>query len=83
MIVSEAIVLGVLGLVAGTLIGSLLSLMLVKVLTGVFDPPPSAIAVPWAYLSAVFVITVAAFAVASAAAIQAARRPPITILREL
>jgi putative ABC transport system permease protein len=83
MIVSEAIVLGVLGLAAGALIGSVLSLMLVKVLTGVFDPPPSAIAVPWAYLSAVFVITVAAFAAASAAAIQAARRPPITILREL
>jgi putative ABC transport system permease protein len=83
MIVSEAIVVAVLGLAAGAVIGSLLSAMLVKVLTGVFDPPPSAIAVPWLYLSAVGAITLVAFAAASAGAMRAARRPPISVLREL
>jgi len=83
MIMSEAIVLGVLGLAAGAVIGSLLSAMLVKVLTGVFDPPPSVIAVPWLYLSAVGAFTLVAFAAASAGAVRAARRPPISVLREL
>jgi putative ABC transport system permease protein len=32
--------------------------MLVKVLTGVFDPPPDVLTVRWGYLSAVVLITV-------------------------
>jgi len=83
MIVSEAVVLAVLGLAAGGVIGWLLSEMLVKVLTGVFDPPPSVIAVPWFYLGSVVAITVAAFALACVAAVRAARRPPISVLRDL
>jgi putative ABC transport system permease protein len=83
MIVSEAAVLGTLGLVAGAVIGSLLSPMLVKVLTGVFDPPPSVIAVPWVYLGAVVGLTLAAFATATAGAVRAASRPPMTVLRDL
>ena len=47
MISSEAAVLAVIGLAAGALVGAVLSVMLVKVLTGVFDPPPSTLAVPW------------------------------------
>jgi putative ABC transport system permease protein len=83
MIASEAIVLAVLGLATGATLGWLLSLMLVKVLTGVFDPPPSVIAVPWLYLTALGAITVAAFAAATAAAIRVARKPAITVLRDL
>jgi putative ABC transport system permease protein len=83
MIHSEAVVLAVLGLAAGGVIGWLLSEMLVKVLTGVFDPPPSVIAVPWLYLGGVVGSTVAAFAVASIAAVRTARRPAISVLRDL
>ncbi|MGI8680417.1 MAG: FtsX-like permease family protein [Jatrophihabitans sp.] len=83
MIASEAIVLAVLGLVAGGILGWLLSLMLVKVLTGVFDPAPSVIAVPWLYLTALGAITVGALAAAGAAAIRAARKPAINVLRDL
>jgi len=83
MIVSEAVVLAVLGLAAGGVLGTLLSEMLVKVLTGVFDPPPSVIAVPWFYLGSVAAITIAAFAIASAAAVRAAKRPAISVLRDL
>ncbi|MFJ9034324.1 FtsX-like permease family protein [Streptomyces sp. NPDC102274] len=80
---SEAALVAVSGLAAGTALGWALSRMLVKVLSGVFDPPPSQIAVPWAYLGATAGITVAALAVAAWAAVRHARRPPLTELREL
>jgi putative ABC transport system permease protein len=83
MILSEAAVLTVCGLSAGAVIGWGLSRMLVKVLTGVFDPPPSVIAVPWLYLGAVGVITAVALAGVSAAATRAASGPAIGVLREL
>jgi len=76
-------VLAVLGLAAGSVLGWVLSQMLVKVLTGVFDPPPSVIAVPWLYLTALGVVTVGAFGVVGAAAIRVARRPAISVLRDL
>ena len=83
MIFSEAAVLIVVGVLTGALLGWVLAEMLVKVLTGVFDPPPSAIAIPWLYLSAVGVITIGAVAAVSAAAARIARRPAISVLREL
>ena len=79
----EAVVLTVGGLIAGAAIGALLSRMLVTVLTGVFDPPPSALAVPWSYLIVVGAITVGALALVSAIAVRMARRPAISVLREL
>ncbi len=83
MIFSEAAVLAVGGLSAGGIIGWVLSRMLVKVLTGVFDPPPSVIAVPWLYLGVVALVTLAALAAVGTVAIRIARRQPIAILREL
>ncbi|TDD81935.1 ABC transporter permease [Actinomadura darangshiensis] len=67
----------------GTLIGWALSNMLVKVLTGVFDPPPDHLAVPWAYLAAVATTAVAAMLAAALIALHAARRPPLSVLRDL
>jgi len=83
IIFSEAAVLAVLGVGAGALLGWVLAEMLVKVLTGVFDPPPSTIAIPWLYLSAVGLITIGAVAAVSATAARIARRPAISVLREL
>jgi putative ABC transport system permease protein len=57
--------------------------MLVKVLTGVFDPPPDALAIPWGYLVTVVAITVGAVVAAGAATLRALRRPAIEELREL
>ena len=71
------------GLVTGTVAAWALSNMLVKVLHGVFDPPPSAIAVPWGYLGIVVAVTVLALAVVTAAATRTATRPAIGVLREL
>jgi putative ABC transport system permease protein len=53
---NEVGVLTLIGLASGTLIGATLSAMLVKVLSGVFDPPPSVIAIPWPYLCALFAV---------------------------
>ncbi len=38
------------GLLGGALIGTTIAYMLVKVLTGIFDPAPAAATIPWAYL---------------------------------
>ncbi|MDT0454781.1 FtsX-like permease family protein [Streptomyces sp. DSM 41527] len=80
---SEAALVAVAGGACGAALGWALAQMLVKVLSGVFDPPPDHVAVPWAYLSAMAGVTVAALAVAAWAAVRHARRPPLTELREL
>ncbi len=84
MISSEGVVVAVGGLAAGALIGSVLSLMLVKLLTGVFDPPPAAIAVPWVYLAVVAAASVLGLmAVVGAMTARINGQPAIASLREL
>ena len=83
MIGSEALVLAVIGLVAGAGCAAVLSVMLVRVLTDVFDPPPAALAIPWAYLGTVTAATILALVVVTAGAVRAVRRPAIGALREL
>jgi putative ABC transport system permease protein len=80
---SEALVLGVCGVIAGAGVGWALAEMLVAVLTGVFDPPPAAIAVPWAYLGVVAALALGALAVGTATATRAAQQPDTALLREL
>jgi len=53
LVAGEALYVTAGGLVAGGVGGWLMSEMLVKVLNGVFDPPPSALAVPVLYLALV------------------------------
>lgn len=83
MIFSETGVITVVGISAGAVTGSVLSVMLVKVLSGVFDPPPDTIAVPWLYLGSVTALTVGALAVVSTVAVVAAHRPAIPVIRDL
>jgi putative ABC transport system permease protein len=79
----EVLVTGVAGTILGALAGWLLSEMLVKVLSGVFDPPPAQLSVPWGYLGLVMGLAALGLAAAALAAIRAARRPPLTVLRDL
>ena len=66
---SEGLFVLVSGAVVGLLTGFGVAEMLVKVLTGVFDPPPEALSVPWSYL----LWLVVAAAVATILAISSAR----------
>ncbi|WP_267889418.1 ABC transporter permease [Streptomyces sp. NRRL B-3648] len=83
MVLTEAIVLTVGGLAGGALIGWALSEMLVKVLTGVFDPPPAVLAVPGGYLTLTAVAAVAAVLAAALNGVRRARRPAVEELRDL
>ncbi|MEV6945839.1 FtsX-like permease family protein [Streptomyces sp. NPDC051172] len=83
MVLTEAIVLTAGGLLGGALIGWALSEMLVKVLTGVFDPPPAALAVPGGYLTLTAAAAVAAVLAAALNGVRRARRPAVEELRDL
>jgi putative ABC transport system permease protein len=82
-VTTEAAVLTVGGLLSGALIGWLLTQVLVTTLSGVFDPPPAALTVPWPYLATVAATLLAAIAAVTALTIRIARRPPPRVLREL
>ncbi len=54
------------GLFVGAVVGATLSYLLVKILTGVFDPPPAHLAWPWPYLALAVLGTVTAVVTAAA-----------------
>jgi putative ABC transport system permease protein len=83
LVAAEAALVTAGGLAGGALIGWGLSRMLVTVLTGVFDPPPSAIAVPWTYLVITVTAICAAVAVAATTATRGSTTPAVEQLREL
>jgi putative ABC transport system permease protein len=68
---SEGLLVIVGGVFFGLLSGVATAWMLVKLLTGVFDPPPEALSIPWAYLGIVLFLMAAAVVTAVLAA-----RPP-------
>jgi putative ABC transport system permease protein len=79
----ESLFVSIGGLALGTAIAAGISDMLVKVLTGVFDPPPDALSVPWGYLLALIGLTLGAVAAAGALTLRTLRRPAIEELRDL
>ncbi|MFC8671400.1 FtsX-like permease family protein [Streptomyces griseorubiginosus] len=83
MVLTEALVLAAGGLAGGALIGWALSQMLVKVLTGVFDPPPAGLSVPGAYLALTGAAALAAIVAAALNGIRTTRRPAVEELRDL
>ncbi|WP_347343605.1 ABC transporter permease [Jatrophihabitans telluris] len=82
-IASEALVLVVVGTLGSVVTGWVLSHMLVTVLTGVFDPPPSVLAVPWTYLVTTGLLTLAALVVVTGVSSRMSRRPAVAQLRRL
>jgi putative ABC transport system permease protein len=80
---SEALLVLGAGLALAAGLGWLLSEMLVAMLQHVFDPPPDALAVPWAYLLELGGAAVLATLVATALAARGLRRLPLgSVLRE-
>jgi len=79
MIGSESVVLAASGLCMGLVAGWVLSAMLVKMLTGVFDPPPTAIPVPWSYVTTMTLVVLLGLTAVSAVA----SRSPLGVIRAL
>lgn len=48
------------GLTGGAVIAAVIAYLLIKVLTGIFDPPPEEPTLPWGYLAGLGVATIAA-----------------------
>ncbi len=80
---SEALFTAIGGTVLGAIGGSVQAYILVKILTGVFDPPPEGLSVPWAYLGLVVAVAAASVVVAVVLAVRAGRRPALEVLRDL
>jgi putative ABC transport system permease protein len=80
---AEALFVTVGGLALGAVSGWMLTEMMVKVLTGVFDPAPSRFAIPWAYLMMVGLLVGTAVVLASTATTRSARLSTIDRLRDL
>ena len=78
----ESLFVTVAGLVLGVALAAAIAWMLVKVLTGVFDPPPDVLAVPWGYLAALVALTVAGVAAAGALTLRGLRREDVGALRD-
>ncbi|MGW5861275.1 FtsX-like permease family protein [Streptomyces sp. NPDC055239] len=83
MVLTEAALLAGAGLAGGALIGGALARMLVKVLTGVFDPPPATLSVPAAYLTLTVGAAAAAVLAAALNGVRRTTRPAVEELRDL
>ena len=83
VVLTEALLLAAGGLAGGALIGWALSEMLVKVLTGVFDPPPASLSVPGGHLALTATAAVIAVLAAALNGIRGTRRPAVEELCDL
>jgi putative ABC transport system permease protein len=80
---SEAMVMMIGGGVSGVVLGWGLALMLVKLLTGVFDPPPDHLSVPWLYLAVVALATTGVVVAVGRAMTRLAGRSVLEMIRRL
>ena len=80
---SEAIFVTVGGLAFGALAGWGVSFFIVKILTGVFDPPPQRLSWPWMYIAEVAGAIVIAVVVAALTTVRATKRPAVELVRDL
>jgi putative ABC transport system permease protein len=80
---SEATFVTMGGLALGSVSGWALTRMIVKVLNGVFDPPPTMLAIPWSYLGFVVAAAMTAAFLAASRATSTASQPAIELLRDL
>jgi putative ABC transport system permease protein len=80
---TETTVVAAMAALLAAALGTALSLMLVTILTHVFDPPPDTLAVPWRFLALLGVaIVLGAFASAALALVALRRADLSTALRE-
>jgi putative ABC transport system permease protein len=80
---SEGLVILAAGSLIGLAAGVGVARMLVTLLTGVFDPPPQGLSIPWGYLALLATAALVSTALAVLGAQTASRRPPVEALRDL
>jgi putative ABC transport system permease protein len=80
---SEGVLVLVSGLLVGLVTGFGVAEMLVKVLTGVFDPPPEFLSVPWVYLIGLIAAAAISAGLAVIGAQRAAHKLVVEALRDL
>ena len=80
---TEALIILAAGAVLGFVAGFAIAKMLVKVLTGVFDPPPQALSIPWLYLTVVLLAGCASTAAAVMIARAVTQRRAVQELRTI
>lgn len=78
---SEGMVILVGGSATGAILGACIAEVLVKVLTGVFDPPPEFLSIPWGYMALLAAAAAASTAMAISGVKMASRRPAVEELR--
>jgi putative ABC transport system permease protein len=82
-LVAEAAAIVAAGTVFGVALGFLIAQVLVKILTGVFDPPPSGLTVPWGYLAVLAISAVASTLIAVGIILRATHKAVVSALRGL
>ncbi|MDP9116987.1 MAG: FtsX-like permease family protein [Actinomycetota bacterium] len=82
-VAGETMLVGVTGAIGGIVLGSYLTHVLIKVLTGVFDPPPATVSVPWFYLLTLAALIAACLAAVTVAAVRIAGYRPLRTIRRL
>lgn len=80
---AEGVLISVGGLFFGLISGLSISWMLVKLLTGVFDPPPETLSIPWFYVSSTLMTVLLSIFAAVAIAIRKSRKNTALGLRDL
>ncbi|HAL36680.1 MAG TPA: ABC transporter permease [Polaromonas sp.] len=80
---SEALLIFLAGTIIGTLTGFALAWMLVKLLTGAFDPPPEFLSVPWVYVIALIGVALVSVILAVISALRETRVPAVQRMREI
>ena len=80
---TEGLIILVAGMVLGFATGLGIAKMLVKVLTGVFDPAPQSLSVPWGYLLILIVAGAVSMVVAVTIARRVSQRKAIQALRTI
>ncbi|MGZ5212364.1 MAG: FtsX-like permease family protein [Actinomycetota bacterium] len=80
---SEAAFVAMGGVALGALAGWGIAQAIVKILTGVFDPPPEHLSAPWAYLGVFALATIGAVAGAGVGMLRATGRPGAEMIRDL
>ena len=78
----EAVLIFGAGALFGTLTGAVVAWMLVVLLTGVFDPPPDRLSIPWLYLGALFATVAGSIILAVQLVGRRMEVSPVAALRE-